>query len=291
MRTIRLLMAFILMLSSSAAFAQEETNTSTNQFAVTVVQGDIPGGGGGGGGGGGAGTAIGVAAGAGAAAAGAGAAALSPLFLPGLLVGAAASLEAPLCPVCLCDGKVIAELQACSEKYQYLLKAIAENCLHNPCNSKYVLVSDTCVMPGTYNVATFKIPKELAKNNIISVKLTQISDPYKTIKDRPEINSRIYINKSMADITKLYKNQRYWRVHKGSGEVDMDMLSNTEKAGILKKYGEINTTKNPEDTGILVTSYNMNGRKAHLPKGSKSTSKRYAVLLEFSNLDKAALVK
>ena len=268
-------------------------NTTTNAFGVTVAPGDIPGGGGGGGGGGGAGVAIGVGAGAGAVAAGAAGAALAPSLLPGLLLGAAASLEAPLTPVCLCDGKIIAELQSCADRFCYLLKAISKNCLHNPCNSKYIMVSDTTIQPGSYNVVTLQLPKELVQGNgVMSVKLTQVSNPFKIIKNRPEIDSRLYINKDVAEINQLYKHQKYWKVNKRNGEVAYNINRVESKSGTVIKYGEINYTKAPKDTAILVTTYNFNGKKSMLKSNSKPANcQRYAVLLEFSNLDIPTILK
>lgn len=283
----QLLWCTILIISFGFLHLVYAAETASQTVSATLTRTPPPPGGGGGTNPGGiiAGGVVG-----GVAAAG-GAAALSPLFLPGLLLGAAAPIETPLCPTALCDGKAIADLQACGDQFCYLLKAIAENCLHNECNSKYILIADNCVSAGGYNIATFKLPKELATQNcVLNVKMTQISDPFGVFKGRPEINSRMYFNTSICDINKLYKNQRYWKVNANSGEVPMDVIAMQGQCGIAKKYAVIHTA-NKSDVGILVTSYNMGGKKSNIGRGKCIPTRKYAVLLEFSNLPVNTLIQ
>lgn len=229
------------------------------------------------------GAAFAVGTGAGVVAA-AGTAALSPFLLPGLLIGAAANMDCPLLPICLSDGKVIAELIACSGKFDYILKAISRNCIHDCCVSKYVLITDSYINAGTYNIVSIKLPKELLKaNKVLSVKITQISNPYSVFKNKAEIESKLYINKSPQDIFKLYKHQKSWKSDRNNSEVFSKTLNMDRNLGILEKYGEINFTNPTNDIAILVTSYDDKGRKPILSKGAKGPQQKYAILVEFSN--------
>ncbi|MDD3238210.1 MAG: hypothetical protein PHV37_08965 [Candidatus Gastranaerophilales bacterium] len=210
-----------------------------------------------------------------------------------MILGCAAGIDCPIEAISLCDAKIINDLKACTNQTKYILKAIEENCIHNPCTSKYVLIVDTKITPGNYNIVTFELPKEILNNTkTMSVKITQISDAFKIYRERPEINSKLYIGTTQNELEKLYKHQRYWGNRKNIGEIKLSKISIQPEKGIIIEVGEMDFSKQEiPKTATIVTTYNKFGRKSMLPKGVKSRSIRYAILIELSNLPKTNLIK
>lgn len=222
----------------------------------------------------------------------AGTAALSPFFLPGLLIGAAANMDCPLLPICLFDGKVIEQLKTYSQRFYYILKAISQNNMHEGMVSKYVLITDTSINAGSYNIVLLKLPKELlGTNTFLSIKITQISNPFNVSRNKAEIDSKLYINKTASDIFKLHKHKKPIKADRKNTEVPFVTSKIDGDNGILEKYSTIDFTKITNDVAILDTSYSYKGNKSHLPRGSKGPLQRYAVLIEFSNLSPNMLIK
>ncbi len=283
---IKILISLIFVLNCSLSFA------TTSYFPLTITPSMIPAEPSGGSN---VGTAVGVAVGTtgGIAAAAGGGAYLSPFLLPGLILGFATDASIPLLAFCLDDEKVMAKIKADAPKYPLIAKAVSSSPVHKCSVSKYIFIYDTKIRAGNFNIISLKLPKELLnQTNLLSFKITQISDPFKLNKDdRPELDSRLFINKSLNDINKLYSSQRYLKAKKGTGEVKTTQLNADGPDGILQKYGEIDFSKETNDTAFLVTSFNPNGIKSALKKGVTIPNQQYAVLIEFSNLDKNSLIK
>ncbi len=162
-----------------------------------------------------------------------------------LAAGYIRGVQNPLIPFCM-DTNPNSEVYArINNNYPYLRKALSLNEIHYCPDSKYLLIYDTTIEKRKYDSARFEIPQGTK-----SMKITQVSDPYK----EGELTSELF----------LYPDNT------ASTQPDTAVLTDltneeTQRNGILIR--SVNITKNYQN-GVYVVS-NYSGKKI------------YAVVIEF----------
>lgn len=195
---------------------------------------------------------------------------LKSYWAKGLKTGSMSGVEDAILPVCL-DEESLKNLEAKSQSYPYLQRAIELNDIKECPDAKYVLIPDTQIQNKTFNGVVFKLPTEISNSQkVMTVRVTRVSNPFYG----DELDEKIYLNAGKENVANISaESQKY-----AGSQIKLEKTEIRSNDGVLRLVGKIDFKNNVvSENAALVVSYDK-----PLKAGEAIPSQKYAYLLEFS---------